>query len=277
MRDPSFLTSLVSGGTAGLVADISLFPLDTVKTRLQSKQGFRAAGGFRNIYSGLGPAIAGSAPNAALFFCTYDTVKKVASRDLGCEDSAGVHFVAASLAEVVGCIVRVPVEIVKQRRQAGTSASSGQIVRETWSREGARGFYRGFLTTVAREVPFSMVQLPLWEWLKLQWARHTAEAPGPGEAGLCGAAAGGVAAAVTTPLDVAKTRIMLARPGSSEAAAGTLAILRGVAAEEAGLRGLFAGLLPRTVWMTLGGAVFFGVYELCREMMADTDTHHSHL
>ena len=52
MTDVSFLTSLVSGGLAGTAVDISLFPLDTIKTRLQSKQGFIAAGGFRNIYSG---------------------------------------------------------------------------------------------------------------------------------------------------------------------------------------------------------------------------------
>ena len=52
MTELSFLTSLVSGGLAGTAVDVSLFPLDTIKTRLQSKQGFLAAGGFRNIYSG---------------------------------------------------------------------------------------------------------------------------------------------------------------------------------------------------------------------------------
>ena len=51
-NDVSFLTSLASGGLAGTAVDVSLFPLDTIKTRLQSRQGFLAAGGFRNIYSG---------------------------------------------------------------------------------------------------------------------------------------------------------------------------------------------------------------------------------
>ena len=53
MPEPSFTSSLISGGMAGVAVDITLFPLDTIKTRLQSKQGFRAAGGFRNIYSGI--------------------------------------------------------------------------------------------------------------------------------------------------------------------------------------------------------------------------------
>ena len=44
--------------------------------------------------------------------------------------------------------------------------SSSQIVRDTMSQEGIRGFYRGYLTTVVREIPFSLIQFPLWEWLK---------------------------------------------------------------------------------------------------------------
>ena len=52
-----------AGGIAGTTVDIVLFPLDTIKTRLQSKVGFWAAGGFRSIYSGIGPAAVGSAPS----------------------------------------------------------------------------------------------------------------------------------------------------------------------------------------------------------------------
>jgi solute carrier family 25 S-adenosylmethionine transporter 26 len=39
----------LSGATAGLAVDLSLYPIDTLKTRLQSQQGFYAAGGFRNV------------------------------------------------------------------------------------------------------------------------------------------------------------------------------------------------------------------------------------
>ena len=47
---------------AGTSVDIALFPLDTIKTRLQSAHGFFKAGGFRGVYSGLSAAAAGSAP-----------------------------------------------------------------------------------------------------------------------------------------------------------------------------------------------------------------------
>jgi hypothetical protein len=68
----SFLTALVAGGMAGTSVDVALFPIDTLKTRLQSPQGFMKAGGFHGIYNGLGAAAVGSAPGAALFFSTYE-------------------------------------------------------------------------------------------------------------------------------------------------------------------------------------------------------------
>lgn len=53
------------GAVAGTSVDIALFPLDTIKTRLQSADGFFKAGGFRGVYSGLSAAAAGSAPGGA--------------------------------------------------------------------------------------------------------------------------------------------------------------------------------------------------------------------
>jgi solute carrier family 25 S-adenosylmethionine transporter 26 len=68
----SFATALVAGGLAGTSVDLALFPIDTLKTRMQSPQGFVKAGGFRGIYNGLGAAAVGSAPGAALFFSSYE-------------------------------------------------------------------------------------------------------------------------------------------------------------------------------------------------------------
>ncbi|XP_077714273.1 mitochondrial S-adenosylmethionine carrier protein isoform X16 [Canis aureus] len=52
-----------AGGVAGVAVDLILFPLDTIKTRLQSPQGFNKAGGFRGIYAGVPSAAIGSFPN----------------------------------------------------------------------------------------------------------------------------------------------------------------------------------------------------------------------
>lgn len=60
---PSEWRILTAGAVAGLVVDTSLFPIDTIKARLQSKSGFVKSGGFKNLYRGLPPVLAGSIPN----------------------------------------------------------------------------------------------------------------------------------------------------------------------------------------------------------------------
>lgn len=64
-----------------MCVDLTLFPLDTMKTRLQSQQGFYKAGGFRGIYAGVPSAAIGSFPNG----------KKVPVTDIGiCSDEGSV-------------------------------------------------------------------------------------------------------------------------------------------------------------------------------------------
>src|SRR5271168_4168673 len=131
---PTFTTALHSGALAGTTVDLSLYPLDTLKTRLQSSAGFLASGGFTGIYRGVGSAIIGSAPGAALFFCTYEYTKDfLSARRKAKEVTEGQtsewtapieHMLAASLGEVAACAVRVPTEVVKQRAQAGQHPSS---------------------------------------------------------------------------------------------------------------------------------------------------------
>ncbi|CAJ0585775.1 unnamed protein product, partial [Mesorhabditis spiculigera] len=64
------------GAITGIVVDFGLFPLDRLKTRLQSAQGFTAAGGFRHLYRGIGSLAIGSAPGSAIFFVTYGQAQK---------------------------------------------------------------------------------------------------------------------------------------------------------------------------------------------------------
>lgn len=79
--------------------DFILFPLDTVKTRLQSKKGFIGSGGFRGIYSGLLSTMVGSAPTAALFFTIYETSKKKMANYS--TNQTFNQIVAANLGEIV--------------------------------------------------------------------------------------------------------------------------------------------------------------------------------
>jgi len=170
---------------------------------------------------------------------------------------------AASLGEVAACAVRVPTEVVKQRAQASQHPSSLSALTHILSQRHSKGLggvwrelYRGWGVTVMREVPFTMIQFPLWEgmkaWRRAQTGRELVAA---WESAFFGSVAGAVAAGATTPLDVLKTRLMLARErvGAGE--------MLGRILRESGPRAFFAGIGPRIMWISAGGAIFLGSYE----------------
>ncbi|XP_014802254.1 PREDICTED: S-adenosylmethionine mitochondrial carrier protein isoform X3 [Calidris pugnax] len=167
---------------------------------------------------------------------------------------------------LVACLIRVPSEVVKQRAQVSPSSSTLRILSHTLYHEGIQGLYRGYKSTVLREIPFSLVQFPLWESLKDLWSWKQGHVVDSWQSAVCGAFAGGFAAAVTTPLDVAKTRIMLAKAGSSNARGNVLAALGSIWRTQ-GLSGLFAGVVPRMAAISLGGFIFLGTYEKTRQLL----------
>jgi len=90
----------------------------------------------------------------------------------------------------MACIIRVPVEVIKQRQQAGVHSSSIHIFRSILKSEGFIGLYRGYTTTVLREIPFAFIQFPLWEWLKKVWSRRLNRDVSPWQSSICGAFSG---------------------------------------------------------------------------------------
>uniref|UniRef100_A0A8R1HPE4 S-adenosylmethionine mitochondrial carrier protein n=1 Tax=Caenorhabditis japonica TaxID=281687 RepID=A0A8R1HPE4_CAEJA len=256
-EDGSVVRWLVCGATAGLAVDIGLYPLDTIKSRMQSKQGFIAAGGFKDIYRGMSSVLVGSAPGAAIFFLTYKYINSQIKQKVRKNDAL-IDAVSASLAEIAACAVRVPTELCKQRAQVKANTRLSQICKEIMDSKGLRGFYQGYGSTVAREIPFSIIQFPIWEALKRTVAeRKESGKCSPLEGAACGSVAGCIAAGLTTPLDVAKTRIMLTKSGP---APGILSTLKEVYTT-GGMSGLYSGIVPRVMWISGGGFVFFGAYE----------------
>ena len=141
--------------------------------------------------------------------------------------------------------------------------------------------YRLTLNSICGQIPFTSLQFPLYEFLKQQLSIWLHWKPlYTHEAATCGSIAGGTAAALTTPLDVLKTRVMLdlrVRAISSISRSGLLihdaiqdpskhklpslpARFKQIYISE-GVRALFAGVVPRTMWISAGGAVFLGVYD----------------
>lgn len=278
---PSFGTALMAGAASGMSVDLLFYPIDTLKTRLQSAQGFWKSGGFQGVYRGMGSVAVGSAPGASIFFVTYETSKTHVARLLYPHDSAAakvsapaVHMAAGTLGELAACMVRVPTEVVKSRQQTSAYGriSSRAALRQVVATEGLRGLYRGYGSTIFREIPFTCIQFPLYEFLKHSMVAYKRE-PTWWQAASAGSLAGSVAAALTTPFDVIKTRIMLAKvspaPGASTS---TIQTFMHIVRNEGG-GALFAGVVPRTMWIGIGGAVFLGTFDAVAKIIEQQKRH----
>jgi solute carrier family 25 S-adenosylmethionine transporter 26 len=214
----------------------------------------------------------GSAPSAALFFISYESLKAAQKqaregdnplRPFGAWSEPVEQMIAASVGEIAACAVRVPTEVVKQRAQAMQAESSLAALRSVLGKRRKVGWngvcrelYRGLGITVMREVPFTVIQFPLWESMKA-WRRRQkgGEENTTAESAAFGSVAGAMAAALTTPLDVLKTRMMLA--GKRLA---VVPLARHILREE-GPKAFVAGLGPRIIWISAGGAIFLGSYQ----------------
>jgi len=157
---------------------------------------------------------------------------------------------SSSISEVVACTIRVPVEVIKQRMQVGIYKEMNfmSVFLKIIQSEGPSGLYRGFTATIQREIPFAALQFPIYEALKHKFAQDDRS-----KMALCGSAAGGLTAFFTTPLDVLKTRTMLNLNVEEPS-------FRNIW-REGKVKSLFSGAIPRVLWVSLGGFVFFGVYE----------------
>ncbi|KAI5289564.1 S-adenosylmethionine transporter [Ascosphaera aggregata] len=312
-----------SGAVAGLTVDISLFPLDTIKTRLQKKSSTTSSSApkpaaaisqsfqrtVRSIYAGLPSVLLGSAPGAASFFITYDGIKrKLLPEDSGSgrrgEESSiswqrkfYVHSLASSMGEVAACAIRVPTEVIKQRAQAGlfggsslaalkdilslrqplppapASAAAAKFGKHAGKSGGMisvlRELYRGAGITIAREIPFTILQFTMWEGMKSAYANSQCEKKQAqedekyiipaGPSAVFGSIAGSIAAALTTPLDVVKTRVMLARRDGHDKIR-VVEVVKDITKEE-GFYAFWKGIGPRVMWIGIGGAVFLGSYQ----------------
>lgn len=249
------VAELVAGGIAGCTVDVVLHPIDTLKTRLQAATGFSEAGGLRGLWRGVSaPALAGM-PASAVFWAVYVPMKQRLQRATGSNTQAEV--LSGPVSEMVSQLVRVPSEVLKQRMQAGIHKGHLlELVRDIHRSEGLSGFYAGFAATCLRSLPFALIQFPVYEELKRRMDAHIGTSRTWWTGAASGALAGGIAAVATTPLDLVKTRIMLA---PLEARLSFSNMTRAIVTNE-GVKGLFAGVVPRGLYLSLGGMVYLGAY-----------------
>uniref|UniRef100_A0A383W3J7 Mitochondrial carrier protein n=1 Tax=Tetradesmus obliquus TaxID=3088 RepID=A0A383W3J7_TETOB len=188
-------------------------------------------------------------------------------------------LVAGAVAGVALSVILAPTELIKCRMQMAQFDSPLRCLANLIETEGLRGLTRGFLPTLAREIPGNALFFTVYEGLRRSWPGRPGAAAGHGsssssgtsssssssnssskssssgslaaawqvvlDAGgaiVCGGMAGVVMWSTVLPLDVAKTRIQTAQPGTP----WDTGVLRQLAMlwKEGGRRSLWAGLAP---------------------------------
>lgn len=195
---------ITAGTMAALFTDTLMYPIDTIKTRLQYKA---SAFTLTRIFSGLTPTLLTSAPSAMIFFYTFSHFDSSVWR-------------ASFIAEICASTFRIPTDMIKQQLQ-------------TFQPITLRNYPQAFVWTMLRDIPFALIQYPLYFTLHDQFQVSAC---------VSGAVSGALAGAITNPLDVIRTNKILKHKPTS----------------------LWSGLIPRTTWMCIGGCVFFQTFDIVK-------------
>jgi len=201
------LDQAVSGVGAGALSTLLVHPLDVVRVRLQSKRtgpancsctnprsvqdgrqtnrynrpqyrgaidAFRTivrTEGWRTLYQGLSPNLAGATLSWGLYFFWYDIIKHWQQRQPSQLTSID-YMVAAAEAGALTSLVTNPIWLVKTRmamQLAGhPDAYNGLIdgLRRVYASEGVRGLYKGFVPSLFSTLHGSL-QFLAYENLKI--------------------------------------------------------------------------------------------------------------
>eukprot|EP00056_Hartaetosiga_gracilis_P006093 m.92970 g.92970 ORF g.92970 m.92970 type:complete len:312 (-) comp12375_c1_seq1:390-1325(-) len=282
---------MLAGGAAGILEHTAMYPFDVVKTRLQKvnpspgglytgvahcMKSMVRTEGFPSLFRGMNAVLLGAGPAHALYFSVYEKSKLL----FGASDAQPIK---TSMAAVCAALAHDgfmnPVEVVKQRMQVYDSPhrSAFQCFRTVLVNEGIGAFYRSFSTQMLMNVPFQCAYLVTYETCR-KFFNPTGEYHPPTHL-VSGGIAGAFAAAITTPMDVAKTYL-----NTQEACKGAKAGLetqippahrsfslivyafRSIH-EAYGMRGFVRGLTARVVASSPAAAISWSVYEFFKHYL----------
>ncbi|XVF37134.1 hypothetical protein REPUB_Repub19eG0119600 [Reevesia pubescens] len=266
------------GGIAGAFTYVCLHPLDTIKTKMQTKGAseiyantFDAIAktfqtkGILGFYRGVSAVIVGSTASSAVYFGTCEFGKSILSKlDY---PALLIPPTAGAMGNIVSSAIMVPKELITQRMQAGAKGRSWEVLLRILEKDGILGLYAGYSATLLRNLPAGVLSYSSFEYLKAAVLSKTNQTNlEPIQSVCCGALAGAISASVTTPLDVVKTRLMTQVHGNKVAAAmysGVNATVKQILKEE-GWIGLTRGMGPRVVHSACFSALGYFAFETAR-------------
>lgn len=285
----SFALQALAGGFAGVLEHTVMYPVDSLKTRVQcagagssaSRSVLRSVASISRqegplaLWRGVSSVVLGAGPSHVIYFGLYEYLKQAmqAGQQDGTHRPVGVGA-AATVATLVSEAVMNPFDVVKQRMQLALPATAPQglpggppagMVATGWriyTTEGLGAFFSSYPTTVSMAIPFTVVNFVSYE--SLVTLVNPSGAYDPATHCVCGGLAGGLAAAVTTPLDCVKTLLQVHQiNGSSVEVASFGRAIRIIHLHD-GLAGFWRGLRPRVVYNIPSTALCWTAYEMAK-------------
>ncbi|KAJ3568072.1 hypothetical protein NP233_g5958 [Leucocoprinus birnbaumii] len=232
------------------------------------------AEGLRGLWKGAGTSLVIGVPSSTAYILTYDHLLNVALPTI-IPSGPLLPLVAGVLARSAITSTVSPLELIRTNLQSTPlSPNQPHTLRSVLSsvhgvvqRNGIFFLWRGLGPTLWRDVPFSGVYWASYEAWKGFFARRGRE--GASVAFVSGASSGILAAMITSPFDVLKTRRQaLLMSESSSSLTQTIPLLLKIVRTE-GLGALYAGNLPRMAKIAPACGIMISCYEVT-PLISDT-------
>uniref|UniRef100_A0A672FB94 Mitochondrial glutathione transporter SLC25A39 n=1 Tax=Salarias fasciatus TaxID=181472 RepID=A0A672FB94_SALFA len=214
--------------------------------------------GLRSLWSGLPPTLVMAVPATIIYFTCYDQLRDFLRFGLDLQGSH-VPLVAGGLARLGAVTVISPLELVRTKMQS-RRLSYGELrvcIRSAVAQDGVLSLWRGWGPTVLRDVPFSALYWFNYELVKTRLCDHSGAPQGNFSISFtAGAVSGAIAAVLTLPFDVVKTRRQI-QLGELDTLGGE-STMEGL---DASFRSLSPGFMPRVIKVAPACAVMISTYE----------------
>lgn len=217
------------------------------------------AGGIAAMYQGVVPYLIADGSSGAIKFATFELSKVYIEERTPKQWHRWTNFACAAGAMLACSFVLVPGEVLKTRLQAGGKNSLLGVIGSIFQQEGLFGFFAGYGATLLRDVPYTVLELGIYENLKTLLRGRATKGTQSDEL-LAAALTGAVTSFVTTPLDLVKTKLMMRQ--YSGVADAFSSIYR-----TQGMSGLFAGSIARVSWLLPFTTIYLGVYEMSKRRL----------
>jgi solute carrier family 25 S-adenosylmethionine transporter 26 len=248
----------LAGALTSVMTKSLLYPFDTWKLHQQTNKPLPRQ--LVHVYRGLFPKLLLYSPYQALYMGSY-TWFRDKLRDL---PGFLAYPVAGVFADLASCPVRLPMEVLKQRMQAGRISSLHEVAT-SWSTMRSLVSFRLFRAqTLLHDIPYGIVQWSVYEAVNRSLRKSEGERNSLYLPVIAGTVSGGLAALVTTPLDVLKTRSIL-----SDQHVAIRSICADLVQNEGGLKTLLTrGAVFRVLHIAPASGLYFGIFNFIYSSLA---------